>query len=278
MRKVIVAGLTAGLVLTTTGCTKRPLAYYFDKTKPISAVSVKDENLVASVSKETQIDADSLIDKKRLQDEMKDKHHSIEGLKDVSYGMAVSITSAAVSGNNPAVANIIGYAIDYAIKEGLDKMHKDSYVIIPLYENKDLKTKNKEFQLVVYYQDEKQAEDFKTFLAYNDKFGLIGKQFNSAIKLTPEERPNKVVFYLVKFEGDPKAWRYQEIYPFIHTITEIYIDNQLAGRYMLYGNAVRAFFFGDFNRKKTTVIIEAIFTKPKGFLNNTIKAYLDDKS
>jgi len=69
----------------------------------------------------------------------------------------------------------------------------------------------------------------------------------------------------LRWEGSFYRWKIAGLSnaPFIEAIADIQINNKLAGRYLLYGNAVRILYFGDTNFGS---LLDSIAGKRTGFL------------
>ena len=237
MRKLLLTGLLAGVVLT--GCAGK-----YSITK--ETLSSQEKAELSQVMQEKRQEVESKIDKKKLNDEVSEKNMFIEDLKRFTYNISVGATGSAITGNTPVASQLTAYAIDYAIKEGLKARYekdKNSYVIIPVIENPNIKASECSFSIVVKADNEKLADEFNRFLDLTN-FGLRhGDKINYV-----ENSPNKIVVYLFEFKM-PSRLKYLKAmeYPFINGFVDVIIDNQLAGRYYVYGNASRSLAWSDWD-------------------------------
>lgn len=237
MKKLLITGLLAGVVLS--GCAGK-----YTITKENFSNQEKVE--LGQVMQEKKQEAELKIDKKRLNDEVSEKNMFFEELKRFTYVMTVKTATNTITGDAVGVSQLTAYAMDYAIKEGLKARYekdKNSYAIIPVIENPNIKTSGCSFSIVVKSDIEKWVKDFNMFLDYTNFELKHGDKINYV-----ESSPNKIVVYLFEFKMPSKTKYLKTMeFPFINGFVDVVISNQLAGRYYVYGNASRALVVSDWD-------------------------------
>ncbi|WP_297890088.1 hypothetical protein [Sulfurihydrogenibium sp.] len=264
MKKLIIAGvLTAGLL---TSCSSVGVVAKMD-----SMEKQKVEQLYNAKKSEVE----SKVDKERLEYETKERSVIIDKAKTFVTDMPVAIGAGLLGGGNSITGNVLAHSaliIKDKLLEERWKEDQNSYAIIPMEENKDITTEDKTFQVIIKSDNQEYAENFAKILGFNRHVYLFKSPL---VNLTEEEHQNKLVFYVVEFKGDPTKWtRIKKglSAPFINVIADVIIDGKLAGRYLLYGNALRALFYAN-----SAIGFQVIPTvKYHGFLTETVPNYIKE--
>ncbi|WP_457628625.1 hypothetical protein, partial [Persephonella sp.] len=172
---------------------------------------------------------------------LQEERSGMAELKKKSIGIVKGLTIGTVV-RNPTLAQAIDIATSVVLARGLDRtMYKDTAAVIPIYENPNLVSKDCKFQPVLKFRNEKQKEHwnrkFQVMLSFPHLF--MGYDLHG-IEMAKENYPSKIKIYFVKFDNPRLIPIFREAYPFIHALVDIIIEDELAGRYVIYGNAGKA--------------------------------------
>ncbi len=233
MRKLMLLLVLVVAVIINTGCTYKMVdgGWIPDKNYPtIVASDEKEFEKVKQAILNTKVDEH--LDKKRVEmetnGEMSKTYLKQAWTKDLTTGL--------IGGNAGRAMSIAGtIAINKAHDTELDKI----LFVAKDYDNPDIKTTDCRFLPVLILKKKFEAQD------------QLRKWMNKAVTNNtiefveadevPESFPNKMVFYILDWK--PKYTVVSPI-PFvgwgemarINTVIELYIDGQLAGRYVMAGS------------------------------------------
>jgi hypothetical protein len=243
MKKLLITGLLSAVVLS--GCA----------TKMKVGVGDLDKNAMqefTQISQSVSQVVELKLDKKRVKDETTEKTPFWEELKSFIYSITVGQVGHAITGGTPVASQLTAYAMDYAIKEGLYAMYnkdKNSYVIIPVFDS-DIKTDDCRFSIEIRANAGKDRDEFIKIMEINknplNKNGIIHYEENAK---------NKVIIHAFELKSPSynQSVKYG-VHPFINGLVDVVIDGKLAGRYYVYGNAIRALIIKDINVHQNLLI------------------------
>lgn len=243
MKKLLITGLLSAVVLS--GCA----------TKMKIETGDLDKNAMqefTQISQSASQVVELKIDKKRVKDETTEKTPFWEELKSFTYSITVGRVTHTITGGTPVASQLTAYAMDYAIKEGLNAMYekdKNSYVIIPVMDS-DIKTDDCRFSIEIRANAGKDRDEFVKIMEISknplNKNGIIHYEENAK---------NKVIIHAFELKS-PSFGQFKRyaVHPFINGLVDVVIDGKLAGRYYVYGNAIRALLIKDINPRQNLLI------------------------
>ena len=232
MRKLMLLLVLISAVILNTGCAKRIETGWARPDKNYPTIVASDEKEFEKVKQAIlNTKVDEHLDKKRVEmetnGEMSKKVLKEMWIKDLTTGL--------IGGNAGRAMSLAGtIAINKAHDTELDKI----LFVAKDYDNPNIKTTDCRFLPVLILK--------KKFEGAGQLRKLIKKEWqNETIKLVEAKKvsqnfPNKMVFYVLDWKPHIIVWTpipfvgWEEI-PRINTVIELYIDGELAGRYVMAG-------------------------------------------
>ncbi len=187
--------------------------------------------------------AEKGINKKQFEADVSGKTGFKKSIVDFTSGFLGGFVGAS---GGFATSQAVGYTVsELASKNYMRTVPRNSWVIECLFK-REVKTFNPNFELILVYPNrilKKKLNDDSFVLFRGKEIGfreLFGGRFSEkyGVKLV-KKSSNKIIVLIVDGGRYLMGTWFTEKYPWLKGLAEVYIDNKLAGRYLLYGVAWR---------------------------------------